>query len=66
MLRWPSTWRAEKKPRQYQSDAAVQQAYFAATAGGGLGAEAGEEAGASAEKFAEGPQDVGLEHFQPA
>ncbi|CAK0887182.1 unnamed protein product [Prorocentrum cordatum] len=56
--------REEKKPRQYQSDAAVQSAYLKATTGGGAGQDEGAEAGEGVEHPGAPPKRVGA-HFQP-
>ena len=54
--------RLEKKPRQYQSDAAVHQACIHATSGGGNACD-GEDAG-EAEPSGEAPQKL-REFFEP-
>ena len=54
--------RLEKRPRQYQSDAAVHQAYMRATTGGGQAAD-GDDDG-EGEPAAGGPKEVGT-HLLP-
>ena len=56
--------RDEKKPRQCQSDAAVQSAYLTATTGGGAGQDEGAEAGEGVEHPGAPPLAVRA-HFQP-
>ena len=57
--------REEKKPRQYQSDAAIHETFPSATAGGGFGGEEATEAAEGAGPSNEPPRELGLEHFPP-
>ena len=54
--------RLEKRPRQYQTDAAVHQAYMRATAGGGE--EDGDQEATETDLVGAGPKPV-LRHFEP-
>ena len=55
--------REEKRPRQYQSDSAVQLAYIAAATGGGAGSDEDAEAGEGTENPGD-PSSGVKEHFQ--
>jgi len=54
--------RLEKRPRQYQSDAAVHQAYMQATTGGGTEGEDGDGEGS---EIIAAPKPASLAHFEP-
>lgn len=55
--------RLEKRPRQYQSDASVHQAYMQATSGGGAAGEEDGDDGGGQSTVA--PKPASLAHFEP-